>query len=126
MAARTTEPCIRCKEMVEISQAAITVRANCRSVGIQPRIESELRQVYCCVECSIAIVMGDEPPKSQPLNMLVYELICQMTAESPAIIVAAWQQLRKRMQLPPVTPNFAEIEILPPATPTPAPLRLAR
>jgi len=107
--------------MVEISQSAITVRAHCRSVGVQPRLESELRQVYVCVECAIAIVMGDEPPKSQPLNMLVYELICQMTAESPAIIVAAWQQLRKRLQLPPVTPNFSEVEVLPPAHP----LRLA-
>jgi len=126
MAARTTEPCIRCRGMVEISQAAITVRANCRSVGVQPRLESELRQVYVCVECAIAIVMGDEPPKTQPLNMLVYELICQMTAESPAIIVAAWQQLRKRMQLPPAVPNFSEVEILPPTEAMPTPLRLAR
>jgi len=121
MVARNAEPCIRCKESVEINQAAVAIRASCRSVGIQPRVESELRQVYVCVGCSIAIAMGDEPPKTQPLNMLAYEMICQMTATNPAIIIAAWQQLRKRLELPPVSPNFNEVEIFPPS----APLRLA-
>ncbi len=114
MPARAAEPCIRCKDLVEINLAAVAFRGAVRTVGIQPRLESEQRQVYVCVECAIAIAMGDEPPKSQPLNMMAYELICQMTAENPAIVVAAWQQLRKRLQLPPISPNFAEGEILAP------------
>jgi hypothetical protein len=120
MPARTTEPCIRCREQIEISDAAVIFRISGRSAGIQNRLESGFRQVYICVECAIAIAMGDEPPKTQPLNMIAYEIICEMTAESPAIVIAAWQQLRKRLELPPGTPNI--VEVLPPAQP----LRLAK
>ncbi|MBV9179859.1 MAG: hypothetical protein JO356_00990 [Acidobacteria bacterium] len=92
----------------------MALRIDGRTVGIQPRRQSDQKQAYLCVECAIAIAMGRiEPPRTQPLTMVAHSIICEMVANDPSIVVAAWKQLRKRLELP-ASVAFPEIEILPP------------
>jgi hypothetical protein len=109
---------VRCKQEIEINQIAIVLPFRGRTVGIQPRIESEQMQGYVCVECALGIAMGMiEMPRSQPLSMLAHSIICQIVAASPHFVIEAWQRLRKRMDLPLVEmPELlaVEPEILPP------------
>lgn len=118
MPARDIQPCLECMDAIETNEAALSFNVFGRTVGIQHRITSETRTVYICVGCALAVAMGKAPRPTKPLSQLVYQIICEMTAGNAAVVLAAWQQLRKRMNLPPVEVTFPQItegEILPPS-----------
>jgi hypothetical protein len=50
--------------------------------------------------CADAMVKGDEPPKTQPLNYRVFHQIRNMIACDPAIGMSAWLELRRAAGLP--------------------------
>jgi hypothetical protein len=49
------------------------------------------------------MVMGSEPPGTQPLNLLAYNLIRNMVSGDLAVIVKAWSELRKELGLPEIS-----------------------
>jgi len=100
MPARSVTPCMRCRKPVELNQSAIAVCVYVRTVGIEAALRSPQEQAYCCSECAVAMVMGSEPPSTQPLNLLAYTLIRNMVASDLAVIVKAWGELRKALDLP--------------------------
>jgi hypothetical protein len=116
MPARDIASCVRCKQEIETNQIAIVLPFRGRTVGIQPRIESDQVQGYVCVECAMGIAMGViEMPRNQPLAMLAHAIICQIVADCPTFVLEAWQRLRKRMDLPRAEiPFLAQGEVLPP------------
>jgi hypothetical protein len=114
MPARQSAPCILCRETLEICDAGATFTLMGRLVGVpdMPQLyaafgipdppKSESGQVYMCVECCVDFAMGKIPPPSQALYVLAYEIMSRMVGKNPAIIVSAWQELRERVELPPV------------------------
>jgi hypothetical protein len=117
MPARDVQPCLECMEAIETNEAALSFNVFGRTVGIQHRVTSETRVVYVCVECALSVAMGKAPRPTKPLSQLIYAVICEMTAGNAAVVIAAWQQLRKRMNLPPcevTMPMITEGEIIPP------------
>lgn len=115
MPARDIQPCLECMEAIETNEAALSFNVFGRTVGIEHRITSPTRTVYVCVECALAVAMGKAPRPTKPLSQLIYQIICEMTAGNAAVVIAAWQQLRKRMNLPPVDvtlPTITEGEIV--------------
>jgi hypothetical protein len=129
MPARQSAPCIICHETIDISDAgtAFTMMARLvgipdlpelyQSLGIPDPPKSESGQVYMCVECCVDLAMGKIPPPSQGWSLLAYELMSRLIGKNPAVIFSAWENLRARVELPPV--NFSrtlgEGVILPPA-----------
>jgi len=100
MSDHTAAPCIRCRELVDVNQTAIAICVFSRTVGIDEAIRSPQDQVYVCSMCADAMVKGDEPPKTQPLNYLVFHQIRNMIASDPAIGMSAWLELRRAAGLP--------------------------
>ena len=96
----TAAPCIRCREFVDVNQTAIAICVFSRTVGIDEALRSPQDQVYVCSMCADAMVKGDEPPKTQPLNFLVFHQIRNMIASDPAIGMSAWLELRRAAGLP--------------------------
>ena len=100
MSAHTAAPCIRCRELVDVNQSAIAICVFSRTVGIDEALRSPQDQVYVCSMCADAMVKGDEPPKTQPLNYVVFHQIRNMIASDPAIGMNAWLELRRAAGLP--------------------------
>lgn len=109
MPARDIQPCLECMEAIETNEAALAFNVFGRTVGIQHRVTSEARNVYVCVECALAVAMGKAPRPTKPLSQLIYVIICEMTASNATVVIAAWQQLRKRLNLPTVEVNLPQI-----------------
>lgn len=128
MPARQAAPCILCRQTLEICDAGATFTLMGRLVGVpdMPQLyqafgipdppKSESGQVYMCVECCVDFAMGKIPPPTQALYILAYEIMSRMVGKNPAIIVSAWQELRERVELPPVDLSRAlgEGVVLPP------------
>ena len=93
-------PCIRCRELVDVNQSAIAICVFSRTVGIDEDLRSRQDQVYVCSMCADAMVKGDEPPKTQPLNYVVFHQIRNMIASDPSIGMRAWLELRRAAGLP--------------------------
>jgi hypothetical protein len=107
MPARNPAPCICCTEMIEISEAAISICIYCRTVGIEPALRAPQDQVYCCATCAEAMAMGKtKPSKNQPVLVVMYNQICSMIASDPTITLRAWGQLRKSQGL--AAPRFSD------------------
>jgi hypothetical protein len=106
MPARTSAPCLRCGDDVEINNSTIQICQFCRTAGIEEAVRSPQDQVSCCSGCAIAIAKGDEPPKTQSLNRLAYHQIRYILANSPAMYMKAWMELRKSLGLP--APSFSD------------------
>jgi len=114
MPARQTAPCILCRQPIEVSDAGAAFTMMVRLVGVQDLPElyhtlgipdppkSESGQVYMCIECCVDLAMGKIPPPSQPLTLLAHELMSRMIGKNPAVLMSAWQDLRARIELPPV------------------------
>ena len=96
----TTACCIRCREAVDVSQSAIAICVFSCTVGIDQALQSPQARVYVCSMCADAMVKGDEPPKTQPLNYVVFHQIRNMIASDPAIGISAWLELRRAAGLP--------------------------
>jgi hypothetical protein len=128
MPARQAAPCILCRQTLEISDAGATFTIMGRLVGVpeMPQLyqafgipdppKSESGQVYMCVECCVDFAMGKIPPPTQALYVLAYELMSLMVGKNPAILVSAWQELRKRVELPraSLSRTLGEGVVLPP------------
>lgn len=118
MPARQACPCVLCRQTVETNEAAITITMMVRTVGIADAPKSESGQLYMCVDCATALALGRVPPPSQPLTLMAHQLISLMTGKDPAIILAAWHELRRTLDLPPanvrMVPALTEGEIIPP------------
>ena len=120
MSARDEQVCVRCRSTIESNEAAITLPMFGRTVGIQPRYQSESRMAYVCVECAIGIAGGMiEFPRSQPLYAVAHEIVRDVVAQNPGFIVEFWKNLRREVGLPPmVIPSKGDLngaEILSPA-----------
>jgi hypothetical protein len=100
MSDHTAAPCIRCRELVDINQSAIAICVFSHTVGIDQALQSPQARVYVCSMCADAMVKGDEPPKTQPLNYVVFHQIRNMIASDPAIGISAWLELRRAAGLP--------------------------
>jgi hypothetical protein len=85
---------------VDVNQSAIAICVFSRTVGIDEDLRSPQDQVYVCSMCADAMVKGDEPPKTQPLNYIVFHQIRNMIASDPAIGMNAWLELRRAAGLP--------------------------
>lgn len=117
MPARQSAPCILCRQTIEISDAGAAFTMMVRLVGVPDLPElyqslgipdppkSESGQVYMCVECCVDLAMGKIPSPTQPLTLLAHELMSRMIGKNPAVLMSAWQDLRMRVELPPV--NFS-------------------
>lgn len=119
MAARDEQLCVRCRAVIESNETAITLPMFGRTVGIQPRYQSDTRMAYVCVECAIGIAGGlIEFPRSQPLYAVAHEIVRDVVAQNPQFIIEFWKNLREKVGLPPmVIPSKADLtgaEILPP------------
>jgi hypothetical protein len=128
MPARQTAPCMLCRQIIEISDAGAAFTTMVRLVGVpdMPRFyeslgipdppKQETGQAYMCIECCVELAMGKIPPPSQPLQILAHELISRMTGRNPAILMAAWQDLRERVGLPRINmrPSLGEGTVLMP------------
>ena len=113
MSARSSEPCLECGDNLEINEAGVSFPIFGRTVGIKPRFESQTRMVYVCAECCLAVAMGRTPQPSKPLSRAIFYAIQEMTAsDNAAIVIAAWQQLRRRMELPAVPVPMIEGEVV--------------
>lgn len=111
MAARQAAPCLKCNEIIEISQAALVADIRLRTVGIEDGIRSPQASVCICVNCTDLIAKGDEPPaRTRPLDHLVYELVREMAAGDASFAFLSWLQLRKSLGLP--VPTLSEPKVL--------------
>jgi hypothetical protein len=103
MAAREEQPCVRCRRDLETNQIGVCFPMYARTVGIQPRFQSESHMAYVCVECAIGIAGGMiEFPKGQPLYAIAHLIVRDVVAQNPAFIIAFWKSLREKMGLPPM------------------------
>lgn len=118
MAARDEQPCFICLGEIDSNEAGISFPMFGRTVGIQPRFQSESRLAYVCVDCCIGISAGAiEVPRGKPLYMIAYQIVKDVVAQNPAFIVEFWKNLRKKAGLPPMLiPSAGDLpgEILPP------------
>lgn len=111
MAARQTAPCLRCNQIIEISEAAIVIDLRLRTVGIEDRICSPYASVSICVTCADLMSKGDEPPqRTRPLDHVVFELLQEMVTNDPSFTFLSWIELRKSKGLP--VQNFLEPKFL--------------
>ena len=111
MAARQAAPCLRCGEMIEISEAALVADFRLRTVGLEEGMRSPSASVSICVTCTDLMAKGDEPnARTQPLNHLVYELVKELVTGDPSFTFLSWLQLRKARGLP--TPSLNEPRVL--------------
>lgn len=111
MPARQAAPCIRCNEMIEISEAALVADVRLRTVGIEEGIRSPQASVCICVTCTDLIAKGDEPPqRTRPLDHLVYELVQELVTNDPSFTFLSWIALRKERGLP--VPEMAQAKVL--------------
>lgn len=110
MPARVPMPCIRCGEVVEINESGLALSMFCRTFGIREKLRSNNDQCAICSECAIVVAFGEQPPKSQPLNVMAFHLIRNLVASDPAVAGKAWEELRQRLAMP----QLATGEILPP------------
>lgn len=107
MAARQTAPCLRCNEIIEISEAAVVVDFRLRTVGMEDAIRSPQASVSICVTCADLMAKGDEPSeRSRPLDHTVYELLREMVTNDPSFAFLSWIEMRKAQGFP--TANFLE------------------
>lgn len=111
MPARQAAPCIRCNEMIEISEAALVADIRLRTVGIEEAIRSPQASVCICVTCTDLMSKGDEPPqRTRPLDHLVYELVQEIVASDPSFTFLSWIALRKEKGLS--VPALSEAKII--------------
>lgn len=99
MPARQAAPCLKCSEMIEISEAAFVIDIRLRVVGIAGIAESarsSQASVSCCVTCADLIGRGDEPSaRSRPLDHVVYELVQGLITDDPMYAFLSWIEFRK-------------------------------
>jgi hypothetical protein len=99
MPARQAVPCLKCCEMIEISDAAFVIDIRLRVVGIAGLAESarsSQASVSCCVTCADMIARGDEPnARTRPLDHVVYEQVQGLVTDDPMYAFLSWIQFRK-------------------------------
>jgi hypothetical protein len=104
MPARQAAPCLKCGEMIEISEAAFVIDIRLRVVGIAGISESarsSQASVSCCITCADLIARGDEPnPRNRPLDHVVYELVQGLVTDDPMYAFLSWIEFRKAKGLP--------------------------
>lgn len=104
MAARQSAPCLRCNEVIEISEAAFIIDVRLRVVGIANLAESarsSQASVSCCVTCADLMAKGDEPnPRTRPLDHVVYEQLKTMVTDDPMYALLSWIEFRRARGLP--------------------------
>jgi len=116
MPARQASPCVLCREIVDVNDAAITLTVMIRTVGIrEDDSSSESGQGYMCADCATSFALGKIPPPSQPLTMLAHQLISRKVAKGPSVLIAAWQRLRRSLEMPPAHFQISEGEVMPPS-----------
>jgi hypothetical protein len=108
---RQAAPCLRCAQIVEISEAALVADIRLRTVGLEEAVRSPQASVYICVTCTDLMAKGDEPNgRTRPLDHLVYELVQDFVTGDPSFTFLSWVALRKLRGLP--TPSFSEPKVL--------------
>lgn len=104
MGARQAAPCLKCCEMIEISEAAFVIDLRLRVVGIvnlADNARSSQASVSCCITCADLMARGDEPnPRTRPLDHIVYELVQGMVTDDPMFAFLSWIDFRKSKGLP--------------------------
>src|SRR5258708_1521002 len=104
MPARQTAPCLKCGDIIEISEAAFVIDIRVRVVGIAGIAESarsSQASVSCCITCADLMARGDEPnARTRPLDHVVYEQVHGMVADDPMYAFLSWIEFRKARGLP--------------------------
>jgi hypothetical protein len=104
MPARQAAPCLKCGDIIEVSEAAFVLDLVLRFVGLPRVLETQrLSQasVSCCVTCADLMARGDEPPaRTRPLDHIVYEQFKAVVSEDPTFAFLSWIEMRKTLNLP--------------------------
>lgn len=104
MPARQAAPCLKCGDIIEVSEAAFVLDLVLRFVGLPRVLETQrLSQasVSCCVTCADLMARGDEPPaRTRPLDHIVYEQFKSVVSEDPTFAFLSWIEMRKTLNLP--------------------------
>src|SRR5436305_4190648 len=111
MAFRKNETCIRCREQIEPQDSAVGISLFCQTLGMGKRRASKSERIYLCPQCATVAAMGEEPPKTQPLNVAAYRIIRNLVATDPSVIGKAWEELSQQVTSPAQLPTA---EVLPP------------
>lgn len=104
MPARQAAPCLKCNDVIEISEAAFVLDLMLRFVGIPRLLETQrLSQasVSCCITCADLMARGDEPPaRTRPLDHIAFELFREVVSNDPTFAFLSWIEMRKTLNLP--------------------------
>jgi hypothetical protein len=111
MPARQTAPCFRCREMIEINEAAFVADIRLRLVGLDDALRMPQMSVSVCINCADLIAKGDEPnPQSRPLDYAFCKQIQEAVASDPTFSFLSWIQLRKTRGM--AVPSLPEIKAM--------------
>lgn len=111
MPARQAAPCFRCREMIDINEAAFVADIRLRVVGIEDALRMPQMSVSVCVNCADLIAKGDEPnQQNRPLEYAFCKQIQEAVASDPTFSFLSWIQLRKARGM--AVPTLAEIKTM--------------